>query len=204
MLEPRALFHASDERDDPPVSNSQIDLGATRIALYGDISLDTLRGLVPLLNRKQSELLCSADPVTGNIPVLWIHLLSEGGDLFVAFALHDILHSLKVPVGVVVEGLCGSAALLVAMAGRQRYICPNAFVLIHQLSSVSYGKYSDLQDEMELYRKMMIRIKDIFVRSTSLTSEQVDKFLSRETWLTAEEAVALGIFHHLLGGTNDR
>jgi len=62
---------------------------------------------------------------------IWLHIHSYGGDLFCGFSTSDQLKPIKSPIYAVVEGICASAATLIAMTCEKRYILPNSFMLIH-------------------------------------------------------------------------
>ena len=49
---------------------------------------------------------------------------------------------------------------MISVVGKERYMHKHAYMLIHQLSAGSWGKYSDLVDDMENNTRLMEMIKN--------------------------------------------
>ena len=89
---------------------------------------------------------------------IWLHINSEGGDLFAAFALADQIQQIQTPIYSVIEGLGASAATIISVACHKRYIQPSAYMLVHQFSTWFAGKHEDFKDDMALHGMLIARM----------------------------------------------
>jgi ATP-dependent Clp protease protease subunit len=134
--------------------------------------------------------------------VLTLYVNSSGGDLYQAFALIDVMRSSKHVVRTVGIGSIMSAAFLIFTSGDQgeRYLAVNTGIMCHQFSGGTDAKFHDLKAEMkenELLNKKMV---DILKNATGLPTTKIKTKLlpASDVYLTAQEAIELGIADHLL------
>lgn len=134
--------------------------------------------------------------------VLTLYINSQGGDLYQAFALIDVMRNSKHVVRTVGIGSIMSAAFLIFAAGDkgERYIAPNTGIMCHQYSDSSEGKHHDLKATMKEGENCNQRMLDILKEATGLTAARVKTKLLNATdvYLTAQETVDLGIADQLL------
>ena len=74
-----------------------------------------------------------------NIPI-YLHLTTNGGIIHSAFSIIDCMNCISLPIYTVIEGFVASAGTLISVYGVKRYICKNAYVLIHELRSGFGGR----------------------------------------------------------------
>lgn len=121
---------------------------------------------------------------------------SPGGSVLDGLALFDYLRRLRSSghhVTTVAIGRAASMGAVLLQAGDRRLIGANAFLLIHEVSNSSAGKVSELEDGVEFTRKLQKRLQAILAERSSLTEQQIARrWVRKEWWLDAEEAVALG------------
>jgi ATP-dependent Clp protease, protease subunit len=129
---------------------------------------------------------------------IWLHIYSYGGDLFAGFSVTDQLAMIKSPIYAVIEGICASAATLIALPCTKRYILPNSFMLIHQLSSLVWGTHEQFKDEMNLQQKAMERLVKFYARRARVTEEEIRSMLTRDFWMDAETCVEMGFVDEIL------
>ena len=132
---------------------------------------------------------------------LLLMVCSEGGDMGAAFALIDVMHSSIIPVKTVGLGVIASAGLLIFIAGTKgrRVLTPNTSILSHQFSWSSEGKVHELFATMREFELTQARMLAHYETCTGLGPEQIRKHLlpPQDIWLSAEEALALGICDHV-------
>jgi ATP-dependent protease ClpP protease subunit len=121
-----------------------------------------------------------------------LHIFSYGGDLLPAFGVADQIERMLSPVHSVIEGVAASAATLISMAAHRRYITPNSFMLIHQLSSLHWGTYDEAQDERRMLDMLMAKMTAFYAAHSAATKKQVRRILHRDSWFDAEDALLLG------------
>ncbi|MEM9694684.1 MAG: ATP-dependent Clp protease proteolytic subunit, partial [Myxococcota bacterium] len=86
------------------------------------------------------------------------------------------------------------AASIVAMAGDRVEMAEGALMMVHDPWSMSVGTAQDHNDEAAVLNLVRDSLAGIYAsRLTSGSEEQAREMMARETWLTASEAVALGL-----------
>jgi ATP-dependent protease ClpP protease subunit len=127
-----------------------------------------------------------------------LHLSSPGGSVLAGAAAMDAVRLCPVPVHVVVDGYCASAATFPLMVAAKRIIQRNAYVLIHQLSSVHWGKYSELQDDMENSTEFMRLIRRVYLKHTRIKRRRLDRILKHDLWFPARKCLKLGLVDEIV------
>jgi len=130
------------------------------------------------------------DAVVGSTLALEIN--SYGGDVFTAVSMFNMLKGSGKTINVKVMGVAASAASLIAMAGRTIEMPSNTFMMIHRASTATSGSCDELRKAADALEKVEESITATYVAKTGLAAEKVKVLLANETWLTAEEAVAMG------------
>lgn len=124
---------------------------------------------------------------------IWLHVQSPGGSLPAAFSVADQIQIIKTPIFSIVEGYCASGATLITLACERRYILPNAFMLIHQLTAMMRGKYEEFKDEMALLDMSMERLIEFYTTRTKMEEAEVRELLMRDSWFSAAQCVERGL-----------
>ena len=129
-------------------------------------------------------------------------LNSPGGRVLDGLALFDYLswlrsegHRLRIEV----LGRAASMGGVLLQAGDERVVGANAFLLVHEVSGGAEGKSSELGDRVEFYDQMEKRLLAILASRSTLTERQIKARWSRKDWwLTAQEAVEVGLADAIL------
>lgn len=131
-------------------------------------------------------------------PHIKLRINSYGGSLFAGLAILDTIRNLTSEVHTYVDGAAASAATIISVAGAKRYIGKNSMMLIHQLSTGNYGKYSELEDDMENNKRLMKSIKDIYKQYTKVPMKQIDEILKHDLWFESSKCLELGLVDTIL------
>ena len=132
------------------------------------------------------------DVVIDPKPII-LHITTHGGLVHAAFSVVDTIRSLRVPVHTVVSGYVASAGTLISLAGKRRFITPNSFMMIHEIRSGFWGRYSDVRVEHENLTKLMEHITRYYIDKTRITRERLAEMLRTDTDLNATECLELGL-----------
>ena len=127
---------------------------------------------------------------------IYLHINSFGGSVFAALAAIDTIIANPIPIISIVEGGAASAATLISVVCHERYITPNSFMLVHQLSSGFWGKMEEIKDEFKNLRKLMKTLTRIYKKHTSIDSSEettVKDLLKRDLWLSSKECLKYGM-----------
>lgn len=121
-----------------------------------------------------------------------LHINSYGGSVSDAFNLHDYIKSCPIPIYTYIEGVAASAATIISVAGKKKFMTPNSVLMIHQLSSWFGGKYEEFNDEKANLDLYMIIIKKIYIEHTKLTMKKLNALLKRDIYLSTEKCLEYG------------
>lgn len=127
-----------------------------------------------------------------------LHIQSFGGSLFHTIYLMDLIQNLETPVHTYINGFAASAATLISIAGKKRYITKHSLMLIHQLSTASAGKYSEIKDEMENNDLLMEMIISFYIERTNLNREMLNRLLKRDIWLNSSKCLKYGLVDEII------
>lgn len=125
---------------------------------------------------------------------------SPGGSISDGLALFDYLRTIGKSREVVTHaiGEAASMAAVLLQAGTTRRMSPNAYILIHEASWVAWGKASEIGDKHRLLERLQDRLVGILAERSTLTKEEIkDKWLRRDWWLDADEALGLGLIDQI-------
>ena len=134
---------------------------------------------------KVSTLLDGADEVEVNIN-------SNGGDVFAASEIYTLLSQHSGRVTVNIQGLAASAASVIAMAGDVVHISPTAQNMIHKAWTIADGNADDMAHTSEFLEGIDDSIMNAYVAKTGLNKSELSNMMTKETWLTANQAVDYG------------
>lgn len=132
------------------------------------------------------------------LPPIHLHIQSFGGSLFHTLYLVDLIKNLETPVYTYVDGFAASAATLLSISGKKRFISKNSLMLIHQLSGGNAGKYSELKDESENLDVLMDFIINHYLTNTKMTKFELGQILRRDIWLNSSTCLRFGLVDEIL------
>jgi len=136
----------------------------------------------------------------GNPSPIWLHINSNGGEVFSSFAMADTIERISqiVPIITIVEGCAASGATFLSTAGAKRLMRKNAYMLVHELSAGGWGKYSALKDDFTNNTAIMKTIKDWYGEKTKLPKKELDKILSHDIWWNAKTCLRYGLIDQII------
>jgi ATP-dependent Clp protease protease subunit len=119
-----------------------------------------------------------------------IYVNSGGGSVFAGLAIYNMLKRNKAYKTVYVDGLAGSIASVITMAGNKIVIPSNAFLMIHKPWSGLYGNANDLRkmaDDLDRIEEGIINVyADNLAEGVEI--ETIKEMVNAETWLNGIEA----------------
>ena len=126
-----------------------------------------------------------------------LYIFSPGGSVLHGFSLYDTLRTLSEAgheVTTVIRGFAGSMASVIFLAGDVRRIGAESIIHQHEVSSMAYGKASDLGEEVAFTKRLGDKIARIYETRTKMTVRSFKaKTVKKEWYADAQEALALGI-----------
>ncbi|PGA00479.1 head maturation protease, ClpP-related [Bacillus wiedmannii] len=122
-----------------------------------------------------------------------VHINSGGGSAFDGVAICNQLKQHSAEIIIHIDGWAASAASVIAMAGDKIIMPSNTMMMIHQASTFEYGNADLFEKTARDLRKIDSALAASYKKRFVGTDEELKQLLKDETWLTAEEAVALGL-----------
>lgn len=132
---------------------------------------------------------------------------SPGGNVFAGMKLFDYIQELKRQGHIVTThtlGMAASMAGILLQAGSIRTMGKEAFILIHEISTVAWGNTSQIEDEALLLKRMQDRVTDIFMdgvhkaKMAGTATDPITRPLFRKSWtrkdwwVTSDQALKFG------------
>ncbi len=128
----------------------------------------------------------------GELRSLAVRINSPGGDVFEALAIYNTLQRQPAKITVFIDGLCASAATIIALAGDETRMVDNGRYMIHEPWTVTMADAAGLQKSADLLEGIAEQLVTLYVRKTGLDPEDIRARMKEETWMTAAEALAAG------------
>jgi ATP-dependent protease ClpP protease subunit len=136
-----------------------------------------------------------------------VRINSGGGDVFDGVAIHTLLARHSGGVTVHVDGLAASAASFIAMAGDRIVMARNAFMMIHDGMTGTYGNGNTHRSSADLLDKVSDNIADMYAERAGEDPEHWRNLMTVNgedgTWYTGQEALDAGLADEITGGGED-
>jgi len=186
-----SVGHASEEFNAVEVVNN-------RIYFYSGVTRPKVLKLNKNIFSLSMNMISKSIPLEYDPPPIKLHINSYGGSVFAGLAALDYIKNSKVPVETIVDGCAASAATLMSVVGSHRKIHRNSCMLVHQLSGALWGKFHEMQDDMENSEMLMKKIKNIYKEYTRIPKKELDKILKHDLWWEAEKCLEYGLVDEII------
>ena len=129
-----------------------------------------------------------------------LYINSPGGSVYDGMAIYDTMNFIKPDVATYGIGLQASmvAFLLSSGAKGKRFFLPHAKVMIHQPSSGTHGKVTDMEIDMKETLEVKEMLAKIMAKNTGQKLAKVKSDMERDYWMTPDEAVKYGLIDKVL------
>lgn len=126
-----------------------------------------------------------------------LFITSCGGFVYQAWSVVDVIENMQIPVHTICQGFVASAATLISLAGHERYMTKNAYMLIHELRDEYWGTFSFLKDSFENSQNLMDHIVDYYVKKSTLSRKQILESIRNELTWNSEKCLEYGFVDKL-------
>jgi ATP-dependent Clp protease protease subunit len=127
----------------------------------------------------------------GPVAELTVRINSPGGSVFDGVAIYNALKRHDARVTVWIDGIAASIASMIAMAGDEVVMPENAMLVLHDPSGLVAGTASDMRAMAEALDRMKAGMVAAYRDKSGRDNAEIEALMAAETWLSAEEAVAL-------------
>ncbi len=123
------------------------------------------------------------------------YINSPGGSVYDAFAIYDTMQFVKPDIQTVGIGVQASAAAFLLSSGAKgkRLLLPHGTVMIHQPSSGTRGKVSDMEIDLKEGLRLKHLLNEIMARNTGQPIKKITEDMEKDYWMSAQEAVKYGL-----------
>ena len=175
------------------LGNNNTPVG-NKIYLYDDITRDSILSVSKQIDEVTRQLkLLQLFYNLKDSPVIELHISSDGGEVSPALSLVDKIKTNELPIHTYIEGMVASAATLISVVGKKRFITPNSNILIHSVSGGIAGKIDAIEDEHQNLQLFMVVVKDIYLKHSKFKAKQLNDLLKHDLCLTAQQALDYGV-----------
>jgi ATP-dependent protease ClpP protease subunit len=129
---------------------------------------------------------------------LLVRIDSEGGSVFQGFSIANALEEYPGPKKIIVEPMAFSIASYIVSIFDEVEIVENGYLMAHLPYSEQGGTADELESSARLLSDLQGKMIERYSAKTKLSSEQVMEILKAETFVNAEEAVAMGLATRVL------
>ena len=197
--QPKTVYdYASETKAHASTDNNVVDFTQNRIYFYSAVSRPKVLQLNKGIFNLNINMLSKAGPLEYEPPPIKIHINSYGGSVFAGLAAVDYIKNSKIPVHTIIDGCAASAATLMSCVAERRYMHRNACMLVHQLSGLMWGKFQEMQDDMQNSEMLMEKIKNIYKEHTKIPKKELDNILKHDIWWESEKCLEYGLVDELI------
>ena len=197
---PPATIHeiASETMGPPMEDNNIVEVTNNRIYFYSGVNRRKILRLNKGIYSLNMSMLAKSVPLEYDPPPIKLHINSYGGSVFAGLAAIDYIKNSKIPVHSYIDGCAASAATLMSVVAERRFIHRNSCMLVHQLSGMMWGKFQEMQDDMQNSEMLMEKIKAIYREHTKIPKRELDKILKHDLWWEAEKCLEYGLVDEII------
>ena len=163
------------------------------IYIFGNIAQNR-GGLAGLFQSSSDQSSYDLANQVASIPEDWaitVHINSNGGELKEGLGIYNVLKSRNVTT--ICEGFAASAGSVIFCAGKTRIMQPASLLFIHQASMDASGNADDFQKASEDLRIVTAAAVAAYKEcGVNVDDDALDAMLKAETWITPDDAVAMG------------
>ena len=191
----------SDKKDAQPINNKpekHIAVHENKIYYYANVNRESAVELNKKIGELESKSLTLGHNLDIDPPTLKLLINSGGGSITAGISSMDTILRSKVPVHTYVDGFCASAATFLSVVGNYRFMSRNSYMLIHQLSTNFWGKYTEFEDEKQNLDLMMETIKRVYKEYTKVPEKKLDEILKHDLMWDAETCKTLGLVDEIV------
>ena len=134
----------------------------------------------------------------GQVDTLNIHINSCGGDVFEGIAIFNLIKQYNAIKNVYIDGIAGSIASVIAMAGDNIYMSNTSIIMIHNCWTWTSGNAEDLRKTADDMDKVMKALKNAYLAKVNIKEERLQELLDEESYLTADECLEMGFCSEII------
>ena len=177
--------------------NQKITKVNNHIYFYSEVTRNSIFALTTLIREVEQDNMALANTLCIDPIPIYLHISSFGGSVFAAFTAIDVIMACQVDVITIIDGASASAGTLMSVVGKQRFMRPNSYMLVHQLSAGSWGKMCELEDDFTNNKRLMEQIRTIYKEHSKIPKKELNEILKHDLWWDADTCLKYGLVDDL-------
>ncbi len=157
----------------------------------GDTAVVRIYDEIWALGVNALDLAADLDAITA--PEMRVEINSPGGNVFDGIAIFNALRMHPAKVTTRVDGIAASIASVIAQAGDHRIMVDSSQMMIHNAWGMAIGNADDHAEMASILAHQDGIIAGIYASKSETPADEFRDLMSAETWLTAADAVGLGL-----------
>lgn len=117
---------------------------------------------------------------------------SRGGSAHEGFAIHDLLKNSGKKIITRIEGVCGSIATVIFLAGSTRQITENSEWLVHYPWKGNQGDAESMEKAAQELRRVEAKLAAFYAANMGGEESMFMELMKEDKWRDAQEALLLG------------
>ena len=120
---------------------------------------------------------------------------SYGGQVHAMWSIIDAMNMCRCRIHTLALGKAMSAGAMILMSGDKgyRYIAPNANVMLHKIQAGNSGDFDSMDNQHRELTRLQKQFDAYIASKTKIKLAEVETLLTRELYLSPEEAVKKGV-----------
>ena len=193
------IKRSSKKASQKPVEEKYISVHENKIYYYAGVNRDSASELNKKIGELESKSLTLCNSLDLDVPpTIKIYINSGGGSVVSGISSMDTILRTKVPVETYVDGFAASAATFLSVVASKRFMSRHSYMLIHQLSTNFWGKYSEFEDEKQNLDLMMETIKNVYKEHTEVPMKKLDEILKHDLLWDAKTCLKYGLIDEII------
>jgi ATP-dependent Clp protease protease subunit len=129
-----------------------------------------------------------------------LYINSPGGQITSGLAIYDTMRMISAPVSTIAIGMAASMGTILLTAGAKgkRFALPHSTIHLHQPLGGVQGQAADIEIEAKEILRMRDLLNRILHEQTTMSDEMISKYTDRNMYLTALQAVEVGLIDAVL------
>lgn len=129
---------------------------------------------------------------------IYLYINSPGGAITSGMGIYDTMRFIESKVITIGVGMCASMAAFLLSSGDERYVLPNAEVMIHQPLGGAQGQATDIKIAAERIIKLKEKLNRILSNNTHQPIKKIYEDTERDNFLNAKEAKEYGLIDDII------
>lgn len=132
------------------------------------------------------------------------YINSQGGSIYDGMAIYDTMRFVKCDIQTVGVGMQASMGAILLSSGTKgkRLLLPHSKVMIHQPTSGTKGRITDMEIDLKEGLKAKKLLNEILAKNTGQKLSKIEIDVERDYWMSAEEAVEYGLADKVISKRN--